>query len=460
MSENTNTPIRFDTETGQPIYQNMEQLPAVKLKKTGLIIIIAVVIILLLAAGVVATLFLSTRGGIKKVEAAIGTTIAEAQEKNLLYPVVDISDFAADREYTVSVKLDTEVALIGDVSVNSNVAVDKDIIQMTGDVDLNYIPPVGYTVTMNDKRLSAQVPFLNKYLFVYDYTKEDSEYIRNYIDTEVLNARISQAYTSITKAASKDDLIDEAKSVMMASLKGAKVSKTPKINCTIDGKEVNCEGYKLTLTPDAQKNIIDGFGQIVVRDYSEAFRANHMDAEGYFERLKSQVNSDMGISFYIYKDKLAKIIIEGAQVTVVDLKGGDYRLQNVDVAVDDNNIVSISGTIEDGTENLMATIAENTYSYKYDTNYGDLKLNAIVDGANLNVDMGISRSKKELKLDVDYFDFGNTYFGGKITVTDGASIVETTGEEFDLGSAKEESINALKQEILGLIMGLLGLSNY
>ena len=428
-----------------------------KPKKTGLIIIIAIVIVLLvgLICGII--FLMSLKGGAAKIGKAIDLTINEAKESNLLYQTLDVSKIVEDKEYSLSIKLDTKAPLIGDVSINSDVAVDRDIVQFTGDVDLNYIPPVEYTITVNDNRVTAKVPIMNKYLFVYNYTSDDNEYIRNFVDTDVINAQIGQLYTQATQAALPDEVIAQMETTIGSAMKKAKINKLPKVSCVIDNKEVSCSGYKLTLNKDIQKDIVDGLGDILIKDYKNAFEANRMDVEGYVERMRSQIDEDLGISIYLYKDELAKIIVEGKELMVIDFKGGDYRCQNLDISVNDAVIYAVLGDIQDGVENFKVSGENDSVSYKYNTNYGDLQVNAIVSEDSLSVDMDIARSKNELKLDIDYFDYGDTYFGGKIKLTDGASVSEVSGEEFDVGSAKEEAINAIKQEITSLVLGLLGL---
>ena len=477
------TPMNFDPNTGQPLTQEGANIraqqyaesmgrgdiptapmpaPIQPKKKTGLIvgIVIAAVALLLIVAIVVVALFLVGNSK-NKVALAISNTIKEVSEENKLINVLDVSDITDKGKYTVNVDIDTEISELGDMAVFTEVAIDNDQIQVSGDVDVSIIPPVEYAVQIDDKQVRAYVPLIEDYLFIYDYYEENNGYINELVDTKILNDGIKELYNSAFAKDSqevrmREDLIES----LMEEYEKLKVEKAKKEKFTIDGKTVKCKGYKIVLTEEFVDAVSDNTEEILVKYYKDVFDMAGDDIYEAIDDMTEALKELRGteIVVYIYKNKLAAVKLEeDGEVLEILFEGGSYRAQNVRMLVDDEEVLSIEGNSDKDTEEMKINLdGEPLFSYDYNASTGELGFKASDGFDEYSFDMVLSRKNKGMYVDIGYIDLGDTYLGGTLSITEGVSMKDLSGEEFDLGEASEEEFMDLEKELYAVLMGLIG----
>jgi|GEM_PF-6073574 len=451
------TPMKFDPMTGQPISESGNQMSGGNNKNTGKLvgIIIGIVAVIIAIIAVVAYMILDN--GLLKVSTAISNTAKEYQEKNILLNTIDVSDIVEDKEYTIDMVIETEVPLVGDVSVTAKTAVANEVIDINGNVDLSYIPAVEYQMQLTDSELKAKTPLLDDYLFVYNYTENNTGYLTQSFDAAAVNSYLSGIYEMTYSTGINDEANKEAKEALISEIKKLKFSKTKKTECVIDGKNVNCNGYMVSLSTEDINNILDKVNALVDEGYKNTLRQSGLDVENYND---IELEDDtLDITFYVYKNELARIDMSsgdeaGASVCFL---GGDYRAQNIKILDNGNESAAITGNITNGIETVaIEANGQKLFGYVFDTNKDELTLSAYTNNDYYNLSMEIERDKSGLNIDLDYLDLGEYYVGGSIKLTDGATTSELSGSEFNIGTASESEVNELVSSIYSIVLGLMG----
>lgn len=478
------TPMNFDPRTGQPLTQeganiraqqyaeSMERgdIPTTPIpapiqpqkKKTGLIvgIVIAAIALFLIVAIVVVALFLVGNSK-NKVALAFSNTVKEVSEENKLLKVLDVSDITDKGKYTVNIDIDTEISDLGDMAVFTEVAMDNDQIQVSGDVDISLIPPVEYAVQIDDKQVRAYVPLIEDYLFIYDYYEDNDGYINELVDTKILNDGLKELYNSAFSKDSqevrmREDLIES----FLEEYEKLKVEKAKKEKFTVDGKTVKCKGYKIELTEEFVDAVTENTEEILVKYYKDVFDMAGEDIYSSIDDMSEALKELRGteIVVYVYKNKLAAIKMEEDGETMdILFEGGSFRAQNMRVLLEDEEVLSIEGNTDKDTEEMMINLeGEPLFSYDYNASSGELGLKAYDGYDEYSFDMVLSRKNKGMYVDIGYIDLGDTYLGGTLSITEGVSMKDLSGEEFDLGEASEEEFKNLEEELYAVLMGLIG----
>lgn len=443
------TPMNFDPMTGQPITSNSEE----KQKNTGLIIGIVIGVVAVIAAIVAIVVMLIFHNGKSQVDLAIKNTYEEFNDNNQLIKVFDIKDIVKDKVYTIDMDVNTEIPSVGDISVESKVSVDKDIIQASGDLDLSYLPSIEYTLQMDDHMVKGSVPLLDKYLFVYDYTKENNGYLMSEVDSDTINTALAQSYHTLLGNSLSEDADKELVEAYKELFDSLKYNKLKSEEYAIDGKAVKCKGYAVTIPSDDINKLLTATNDILYKDYKPL-----MDISDIDEYTSLYEGSDINVEFYIYRNTLAAVnIISDGEKLEVRFEGGNYRAQNVKVIENDIEVMSIVGSYSDGIEDIsIDTVDGYSLGYAYDTNKDKLDLR-FSDGYDVyNVALEVIRSKTKLELNMDFLDLGDTYVGGSLVLSDGATLKELSGTEFNVGTATEDDCMEIVEEIYSIALGLMG----
>lgn len=443
-------PMNFDPMTGQPINTNNEDN---KKNNTGLILGLIIGGVVLLVGIIIAILMLVVYNGKTQVALATKNTVEEITNNNQLIKVFDVKDIVGDKNYSVEVDVDTELPSVGDISVEGKISVADDLMQASGDLDLSFLPSIEYIFQLDDHQLKGNIPLLDKYLFTYDYTKNNNGYLMQQVDTETLNAALSQAYKAVFEADLDEDISKELKDTYVEAFKALKYSKIKSSEYAIDGKAVKCKGYEVTMSADEINKLLTATNTILINNYEEI-----MDIGDIEDYISDYDGSDLNIDFYIYRNTLAAIIVNNDEEKIeIQFNGGNYRAQNIKVLENDTEIMAVTGSISDGVETVSMSI-DNKYSlgYAYDTNKDKLTLN-FTDGYDVyDIDMEVIRTKSKLDISMDFIDFGDTYIGGSLVLSDDADIKNLTGTEFNIGTATEDDIMGIVEEVYEMAMGLMG----
>ena len=441
-----NNPGSFDTATGLEITEGPVSAPdnTKKNKKLRIGILIAAFILICVPA-VLAVIFLGDSRA--KIIRAIKNTYAEIDNgSNKLLSALDIEDITAKKDFTVSLDLAGGISDT-DFNLNADIMFDKDLVQMEGDVIVSYIPNIEFALRFDEERVSLHIPMIKDYLFVYDYHDKNDGYISMMTDTGALNTALADSYDAIFSkdmVSSKDGrkLID----VIIDELKETEVKKTESKEFEVDGKDVKCVGYEIMVSDSSIEKILDELGDI------DALKDMRIDDRLYDILDKA---GDITLQVYIYKNKLAAIDMESDLPELnIRFEGGDYRCQNVNAVLDGEEVLSIKGDIDDDVEKASISIFDQEIiSYKYDLSNGDL--NTKIMGL-YSSDAKIKNDGKSLEIELDLMDIEDSYVGGSIKIKKGSSVSELSGNEFDVGKASSDEIDALIKEIYEVAAGITG----
>ena len=216
-------------------------------KKKIIIAAAAPVVLVLCVLGILIIGNLNAAG---KVASALSKTVSDFKKNNKLVGALNASDITKDGEYTALVELKTEITELGDIQVNSEIAVNNEEIGISGYLDLTYIPIINYELQLDDKQLRAQFPLLNDYLFTYNYHEKNDGFLMEKVDAELLNDALAQFHKSAVNNSSKEEFGKVLWSSLQGDFKDIRFSKEGKEKYIINGKEHYCKGYSAILSKE------------------------------------------------------------------------------------------------------------------------------------------------------------------------------------------------------------------
>lgn len=467
---------RFDPMTGQPIYtaqpqpqfqsqsqfQPQPQAPK-KSHKTAIIvsIIVGVVVLLgILAFVLAAVLFSNPR---TTVERACAKTFSEG---GYLYDALkDIHGFG--KEYTVTSNIlamtqdeysDSSFVFYTQLGVKGK---DK---QLAGTIEYNNsfktIPEIEYKMQIDEHEARLQIPTIDNHVFTYNYTEEKHGYLTEVGLAEQLQ-RIDDVLKMIYSSESPEDIENTELGVKLINFyRSLKVKKSEAGQFEVDGISRKCKGYAIQVTQEDMNRFRKIYQEYIETTMADQLHVIGMSAEEYTEQLFADIQ-DMEtatIRFYVYQKKLASVELEfEGNIYQVVFHGGDYRIQNVEMIVNDVTVCSIEGELAGDEESITMDFSGNHAEVIYNRSTGayDLKVENTFE-----MNGTLSLGNKEMKLVVDQFvpegDYLDYVLSGDIAVTKGAVIDTMKGETFDIGNASEAEYDELFDDLNQMLYGLLG----
>ena len=148
----------------------------------------------------------------------------------------------------------------------------------------------------------------------------------------------------------------------------------PKATFQIEGKDVSCKGYTTTLTEenvdaclDELSEVYDTYNKNTIDDVKTMCKELGLDDEDLkdfdcnaFDSLKDKIDGmpDLDVTFYIYKNRLAAVVVTGTDETGdmeldVEFRGGTTPTQNTFITYGlngDSGTLKILGKTEDSVE--------------------------------------------------------------------------------------------------------------
>ncbi|MBR5360695.1 MAG: hypothetical protein IK123_07385, partial [Lachnospiraceae bacterium] len=298
------------------------------------------------------------------------------------------------------------------------------------------------------------------------------------LDAETVNGILKDYYDTLMDFESlnktNEELIEECKE----HLRNLEVEKTDSAEFEINGKEVKCAGYTVTITEKDLKKLLDTYTKSMQDTFEKSMgsmlEAADMDIEDVMDEAFGEAYDaiedmdDIDVDIYIYKNQIAAIEIEiDEEKLSIQFQGGDYRAQNILVKVPGAKL-EIKGEKDGNVEKASVKVDKETYfSYKFDSKKGDLSF-TVSDGYDDYEIEGINIKSKddELVVSVDELDLEGVVVSGSITVKKAAKLKAMSGDEFSLNEATEDDLMETledEQEALEEIDGLgdlFGSSSY
>ena len=447
--------VNFDPMTGERIGASTQNQRSQRklLIMAGSIAGAVIILILLILGGIRSGLFLSKSG---KILLATNNTLKDMPHfVETLEATVEIFK----DEYTVEFNTDEYGVEIGGAFIST----DKQK-QLTARVEYGGDTIEGLAGLDSDS-VKLQVPALSNKVFVYNYKGKNTGAIMDYMDDDeidMINSMLGQLSTS---GKDTDKLQKKITGIIAKEWKSLKFKSVGKEKFTVNDKDVKCKGYQTTITGDNIWNVMEGSFQVMEEQYPDLYQYYGLtygsysyygayDFEDAMDDMKDEMRDalddmeDIDITFYLYKNQLAAIIIESEDFDD-DIKlyfeGGDYRLQNI-VLKSGSERISLKGSDDGKTEEFKLKGKNGSYSYdivslKYD--YGDDGRFKIDDGYD-SVSGKLYKKGKTVNLSID----GNDSFPDlEFTATKGAKLQKFKGDKFDIGNADEDEIEDLVDDI-------------
>lgn len=322
------------------------------------------------------------------------------------------------------------------------------------------------TVELDEDRLALGVPQMGDTIYTYYYTRENDGFLIDQMDDDAIEM-LNEGLTKIYEFGSTGDS-EEAQKAMVnlitEELNALEIEELEKDKFEVNGKDVQCGGYMLTITEDNMLNIVDGMAGIYEEYYSESMDdlldEMYVDADDYFEELEYSFEDmpDIELSFYLYKMQIACIKMEadGEDGSVyVYFYGGDYPTQNMEVIAeyddDEYSICKVEGSVKNQVETILLEVDEEEIcEINYNQKTGELEVSG-EDYYEFDLSAVVNRKGNTLTLEVNEFEMYGVDASGSIVITGDVNVKSLSGEEFDIGNASEDDFEDLADDLQDFI---------
>lgn len=436
----------YDPMTGQPIYANAGATFTAAGAKTGLgigaKIGIAVAAVAVVACGTVTAfasgVFLPTSA---KVAAASARTFTDAPA---IVQDMNFTSVVASKEYT----LGGEVSYEGQ-KVSGEVRYAEKKQQIAAFADVAGASEISAYVTLDSDSLSFAAPDILDDTLVYYYTKKNDGAIVDLIGDDNIE-QINELLKTASSGKKTSEEAEKYAKAIMDEYKSLKYKKISAESFEVDGKSRKCKGFSTEITSDNINNILDAYMEYIEDTIPEELlkEMNWREVEEEMSYLQRQIDrmDDLEIEFFLYKNKLACIRteVEGEDLEL-QFHGGAYRMQNMELLVDDKTMVEMTGEKSGSTENLkLKAMGETLVKVEYDTKSGDFEIKIEDLGSAKG---NIEKNRKGVTVSVNKI-FGYDGLKLKVYALDGAKF-EAIDEKhiFDVGNADESDFRDLISDI-------------
>lgn len=412
-----------------------------KAKKT--VILIGAAAAMFLVVGTLAVVLAMTFLGGPRVKVARAAASTMKDTPKLVNDLKVVPSILAADQYTAGIELEIE-----DASVKAEFRNAKNDKQVYVNADIYDYGDIGLLYGVHSGIFKASLSDLN-YVFFYDPKADNDGFLCEQIREQQLDM-INEVLEDITSdKTSIETLRKNFSDALTKELKEMEFREARTRRFEIDGRDRECEGYKIRID---EKNIIH------VLEYMGETTEELSDILDDLCYEIEDEEFEMDITFYIYKNKLAAVLVsvDEEEEVYIAFQGGDYRMQNISVGAsydgDDYEILSISTRRNDSRE-VIEIEGEGTaeMTVTYDTKSGDISCeyddgwgNYFLSGVYKHSNSEASFTLEELEYDGDSLmdDVSLSAF-----VKKKADIEKYEGEEFDLGSADEEDFEDLADEL-------------
>ena len=310
---------------------------------------------------------------------------------------------------------------------------------------------------VDSKTAKLQVPALSNYVFVYNYKGKNTGYLLDEVDDDDLEA-INTMLEYVGKKTNTKDIYSELFKIFKDELKSIKFVNAEKEEYTVNDKDVNCKGYTAVITSSNMIHIVDKVEKLFNDQYADLLDLDEFELDDFakeFDDLRDEMEDidDIELTFYIYKNKLAAIVLENPDTDVkIELcfEGGDYRMQNMVLKMDNYRLRvtgSDNGTKEAFTIETRINGGNKKEIGSLEYNYENGKFSINLSG--MTAEGKLTSSKSELNLKIS--DFKESYYSVSpdlnITIKKGAKMDKYSGKEFDLGNASKDDCMDLAEDI-------------
>lgn len=442
--------MNFDPMTGEPISTPEEKTVEPPKKGGGFPLFAAiaaaavVVIIALVAVGCVVASGAFLGKGSKVAVATVNTfkkqgAFVSALQKGVVDP---------NEKFTLSAS-----GSIEDVEFATVLASAQDRKQFQISAETSDMPKISGIVDIDQEKVQAACPEILDYLFVYNFTEEKDGYLVDQAGEKEIEA-LDESFQRVMNQTTDKKLAADYRKKMKELFATLSFQKEDAGTYKVDGKDRKCAGISVTIDEDFMLDMMDLWQEYAEESMGrDAFREAGMN--DLFKEGKRNFRDmpDIDITFYLYKKQLAAVYMEaGRSELEIIFHGGDYRTQNVEVLVDGDTVMELTGK-QDGTKEKMELFVEEEgtlFELEFNKKTGAYTLEYAngaggISGTIESAKDGVTYSVKELYYGRDSIDTDIA-----VSISKGADFEKLSGEIFDIGNASEDDFNDLYEELKDL----------
>ena len=390
----------------------------------------------------------------EEIQTAIENTLKSGKFFNNLSK---IGNYGKNGKVTVEFAVNSE-----DGNIKGSAAVDKDAKKIYANLDF-YDSNNSFNgeFLIDDKFLSAKVPMLTDKVIQYNYKDDKSGAIKDLFKEsgydlsqfdEVL-ASIFAPMKEMKEIENTELYKDVSDSVSYEEIKSKKF--------TVDGKEVSCTGYQMTIKPSDIKKVVNNYLSLTKKymsQYGDTVNESELQ-EGMNEINKGlDLMGDIKINYYIKNKRLAAIEVcnsDASDVYVtVEFLGGNTGLENYKITVSEKLtglpiVLAKKGTTSGNSESASYSVnGQEIFKSQYDATTGEYKFG--------NQDYGIyiagqlKVNDNEYKFTIDQIASPSLYDSSpsiSFGIKNSASISELTGEKADISEMTEQELQDFVTDI-------------
>ncbi len=410
----------------------------------GVGIVVAVLVVMVSAAAAAAVksgAFVDNSG---KVLLALGNTMA--YRSHLAEDLAPFLVLAGD-DYTLGMEMEMpdENAKL-EIEYRSGTS-EK---QLEGGIDIAYLPTIHFIAAVTPDEVKIHIPFLDKRIFTYNYTEEKTGYLTE-LFTEYELEELDAFFETLFLEQKEESLGEILSAPILEWYQSFKLEKVAAKKFEVNGKERKCAGYQFTVVAEDMVELIEEMEDIVFRNYPEEIYNPYEDFFDDMWYIFSEMQ-DLDVTFYLYKNRVECIHVEGAaeELDILfesDKKGNLY----MEFVFMDETVMEIERNITDSVEEC------NIYGYdydefslemRYDFRSGDYTIDMEDDYDELSMKGNVQSNAKSALVSMeitDDYDYGgeldflmSVELNFLISVEKGASMEALEGEEVDLGNMSED----------------------
>lgn len=462
-TKNNQSEMNFDPMTGLPMVynggNNTYDTGKAGVKKSGnkkfiwaigAVILVAIVIVVLVGVG--QGWFLS-KGN--KVLLATANTFKGTSK---LVEDLDATGILASGKYTIGAEVEAEIDE-EDFKLEVMYADNKKEKRLSGECSYYYIPDIGGVVALTESELKFQgSPIIDDYVFIYNYIEEKDGEIIDLLD-ELLWEDSGEACIELVdygcqKLYTGEEFVKEIAQVVREEYELLEFEKVDKKEFEIGGKDRKCKGYRTEITEDNLVHILENLQELVkedsenLEDLLEEITGESVSAEDLIDEIADEIDfSDIELTFYIYRNKLACIEIEAEEDFELLFIDEDKNSKSIELVYEDEKVLEFVASSEGHEEHYsIESIGAELGSIEYDYKSGDFEFE-ILNGV-VACEGSIQSDTKEKILEISDLEVEGENFGsGIVYVRSGAEMQEFDGEEFDVGNASESDFEDLGDEL-------------
>ena len=452
----------FDPMTGRPIQnsapngknQNRPNKNGKKVLLPVLIGVIAAAMVAIVVTVVISSGLLLGKAG--KVTMAMANTFKD--KPHFMTAFEDTANILSQNKYTIALSGDVDDVKFDGELRNGGSEKQLSMQLSQGKSKLEFI------FGIDSKNAKFQVPQLSNYLFVYDYKKTSTGYLADELGDDTIE-QLNTILESLVKQTDTKNVYADLFKICKDELKNVSFVNADKEEFTINEKDVSCKGYTAVITSSNMIHMVDKLEKLINDEYASlAETALTVDMSGEdweevsaeaFDEIRDELESmdDIELSFYLYKNKLAGIILDvpDEDVTVeLSFEGGDYRMQNMTLRSGDERY-RLSGSDDGSEESFELEYRSGSYrqqigSLEYNYDSGKYTV-ALAGEMTVSGKLTCFGSKADLKIDKIDFGYYSMAPDLSIHIQKGAKMEKFTGKEFDLGKADEDDYIDLQEDI-------------